>query len=139
MLDCKKCLQVLPEEKFSKKSGSARGYHYTCKDCHNTYSRETWYVKNSEKQKASSLKWKQGNKTAVRATRYGISKKEMTKLLESGKCAICGGDTALGVDHSHETGEVRGLLCRTCNSGLGFFRDSPELLQKAIQYLDQPL
>lgn len=58
---------------------------------------------------------------------------------QSGKCSICGYSPPKGerlfIDHDHESGEVRGLLCRECNSGLGFFKDSTELLQKAIQYI----
>jgi dihydroorotase-like cyclic amidohydrolase len=44
---------------------------------------------------------------------------------------------ALAVDHDHKTGKVRALLCRNCNTGLGNFQDSPELLKTAIQYLEE--
>jgi hypothetical protein len=61
------------------------------------------------------------------------------------KCAICGvldvvapGNGALAVDHCHETGRVRGLLCSICNTSLGGFRDDPELLQRAVNYLNRP-
>ena len=70
------------------------------------------------------------------------------KMLKSqnGQCAICKSTISdmsnnkktlkkLGIDHCHKTGNVRGLLCGSCNSGIGYFRDSPELLQKAIDYL----
>lgn len=39
------------------------------------------------------------------------------------------------VDHCHTTGKVRGILCGNCNTGLGHFKDSPMLLQRAIEYL----
>lgn len=42
----------------------------------------------------------------------------------------------LDVDHDHETGEIRGLLCSRCNGGLGLFCDNPSLLKKAIAYLE---
>jgi len=60
---------------------------------------------------------------------------------QGGGCAICGetkplkGKNYLCVDHCHETGEVRGILCHACNTGLGKFKDSPELLHTAINYL----
>jgi len=57
----------------------------------------------------------------------------MTRHL--GTCEICGTETVVTVDHDHRTGDIRGKLCRRCNSGLGFFRDSPERLRRAIEYL----
>jgi hypothetical protein len=55
------------------------------------------------------------------------------------KCAICGGPpkhgSRLHTDHCHATGVVRGLLCITCNAGLGQFRDSPDLVMAALDYL----
>ncbi len=56
---------------------------------------------------------------------------------QGGGCAICGkppGDIALHVDHCHETGRVRGLLCFSCNAGLGQFRHDPDLLYQAMEY-----
>lgn len=53
-------------------------------------------------------------------------------------CAVCGKpptEQRLSVDHSHETGEVRGLLCNNCNSGIGRFKDNPETLVAAAVYL----
>jgi hypothetical protein len=52
-----------------------------------------------------------------------------------GPCAICSRTAPLIADHCHQTGRARGLLCRACNIGLGVFRDSPEVLGKAIAYL----
>lgn len=57
-------------------------------------------------------------------------------------CAICNefaneSKKRLSVDHNHETNQVRGLLCTYCNVGLGYFKDNPQLLAKAIEYLDK--
>lgn len=71
---------------------------------------------------------------------YKLTPKEHTEILENqeDKCAICGcSDKKLVVDHCHTTGKVRGLLCDMCNSGLGFFKDNPESLYNAIQYLQK--
>ena len=57
-------------------------------------------------------------------------------------CAICKNpniaNRRLGVDHDHKTNEIRGLLCHNCNLGLGYFKDSTELLSRAIKYLQLP-
>ena len=79
--------------------------------------------------------------------RYGITIEQYWQMHsdQDGGCAICGSETSnssrstkflpLFIDHCHATGEVRGLLCHKCNQGLGFFNDSPDLLDQAIQYL----
>lgn len=75
--------------------------------------------------------------------RYGITQEEYTDLLlrQKGLCALCGTSSqgkkgaALCVDHDHETGQIRGLLCHNCNTGLGKFKDSIEFLELAIKYL----
>jgi hypothetical protein len=72
--------------------------------------------------------------------KYGITLEDFSNRLQkqSGVCAICGGlnkDRKLAVDHDHRTKQIRGLLCSSCNLGIGRFKDSPELLIKAAQYL----
>jgi len=73
---------------------------------------------------------------------YNISIEDYEFMLEiqKNRCAICGSEPtkkrALAVDHDHKTGQVRGLLCNTCNLGLGQFKDSKDLLLKAIKYLN---
>ena len=71
--------------------------------------------------------------------RYGITQKdyEAIKELQNSKCLICGRSVSLVVDHDHKTGELRGLLCGRCNSGLGMFEDSVPLLNNAIIYLNK--
>ncbi len=65
---------------------------------------------------------------------------EYTALLamHNGCCAICREPFTKipRIDHDHETGAVRGLLCQLCNTGLGMFQDSPRLLAAAIIYLE---
>jgi Recombination endonuclease VII len=76
--------------------------------------------------------------------KYGMTEADYRALFEAqgGVCAICrclpdGVDlTLLVVDHDHETGRVRGLLCTTCNLGLERFKDDPKLLRAAALYLD---
>lgn len=75
--------------------------------------------------------------------RYDLGYDEYTELYETQnhRCAICnrrfslGGRKGLYVDHNHKTGKVRGLLCPACNSALGKFQDSVDILTKAIEYL----
>jgi hypothetical protein len=60
---------------------------------------------------------------------------------QGGVCAICEQPCRTGkrlaVDHDHQTGHVRGLLCRTCNSGIGLLNDDPDLLRKAADYIER--
>jgi Recombination endonuclease VII len=53
------------------------------------------------------------------------------------KCAICGEEKRLVVDHDHATGDIRALLCDDCNKGLGSFKDNPDNLLKAAYYLEK--
>jgi len=82
-------------------------------------------------------------------TRYGITLAEFHAMIatQGGRCACCGemsvdqsdstGKRALYVDHCHETGVVRGLLCPSCNTGLGQFKDDVDRLRSAIAYLER--
>ncbi len=70
---------------------------------------------------------------------YGISLEDFARMLDKQdhSCAICKKKTdKLFVDHCHETGTVRGLLCMNCNTGLGHFKDSPKLLKEAVKYIN---
>src|SRR4029077_12606415 len=77
-----------------------------------------------------------------RAHGISIADYESLLLLQGNTCAICKtsqvgreGHQYLYVDHDHNTNMIRGLLCQACNLGLGKFKDSPELLRQAAQYL----
>jgi DNA gyrase/topoisomerase IV subunit A len=103
-----------------------------------------YYLKNKERIKAYQLKnrekRKKTHKDWLLRTKYGLTLADYNKMIkeQGGVCYICQNPPnvkALAVDHCHTTGKVRRLLCDNCNKGLGCFKDSPELLQKAINYL----
>lgn len=72
-----------------------------------------------------------------RPLKYGLTDESLAELTEQqgGMCKICKTRPAERIDHCHEKGHVRGLLCNNCNVGLGMFADDPTLLQAAIDYL----
>jgi len=99
------------------------------------------YICNSCSSDASKKRCKEKQREYDYQRNYGISIKDYEDLAAKQKdsCAIC--EThgiKLFVDHCHDTGEVRGLLCHTCNAGLGMFKDSPTFLTKAKEYLNGP-
>jgi Recombination endonuclease VII len=101
------------------------GYGKLCKTCHNQQVRE------------SKVKTSGGFRNYHLMRRYGISELEVRQMLDRqmGVCAICLAAPAGHVDHDHTSSEVRGMLCFNCNGGLGQFKDDPERLQRAIDYL----
>lgn len=117
--------------------------------------RKLYYQKNKEKIKLSVNQWKLKNKDLNLfhkqkynlKKRYGLSWDNFVLLFEqqNKQCKIC--DVVLSldfknknkfphVDHCHNTGKIRGLLCNTCNVGLGSFKDNKNLLLKASEYLN---
>ena len=77
-------------------------------------------------------------------TKFGLSKDEYEQMRKEadGRCGICGQPQTkrfkyLSVDHDHKTGQVRELLCNDCNLGLGCFKDDPERVRKALEYLER--
>ncbi len=110
--------------------------------------RRARHRENLEENRAKHREYYQHRKEQIKMNKvkstYGLSVEEFAALLEQqgGVCAICGGvnrdgNRALAIDHDHETGEVRGLLCGDCNRGLGCFKDNPSLMMIAIGYLSK--
>lgn len=99
--------------------------------------------KNTKKySKANPLR----RKAIIIKNKYGLSWDNYLLLFsfQDNKCAICPNSVTkeVSVDHDHKLkkgvkGFVRGLLCKTCNWGLGSFKDSPDLLRKAAEYLEE--
>lgn len=109
----------------------------------------TEYYSNSKwkQSKCKPCHIKQSNSVAKKnhlRRKYNISLEEYNAKLEKQHycCALCGKTqeeekSALCVDHNHETGQIRDLLCRVCNRALGLFKDDPQLLIRAAEYLER--
>ena len=137
---CSICGRFKPLSEFHVDKGQSSGLACACKECRKTQ-RRTRYDKSGERERVAH-----SYEDVVRGERYqrkyGITIGDYEALLsdQDNKCAICGitqkeTGKRLFVDHDHDTGNVRGLLCSHCNTGLGMFRDSPEILIEAISYL----
>jgi hypothetical protein len=100
-----------------------------CRECHKTACNKRWHARD----------WL--DRWASRNYKYGVTKEYLIELYQKqdGKCKICNEvpstQRGLHVDHCHESGKVRGLLCHGCNVALGSFKDDPNLLNKAIEYI----
>lgn len=86
-----------------------------------------------------------GKKICLIKRQYGLSYEDYCNLLkkQNGKCAICDvvGEKIKGkelcIDHNHTTGKVRGLLCHSCNRGIGLMKDNVLIFKKAIKYIQK--
>jgi hypothetical protein len=112
-----------------------------------------WRKANKDKVKAtrskSDAKRKVARKERILKTKYGLTYLDFCNMLENQNyvCAICykvetaldraGSPRTLVVDHCHTTGKIRGLLCNSCNVGLGHFDDNIEYMANAISYLEK--
>jgi len=133
---CPKCKEEKSRSLFYKCKTSKINCSPYCKVCSNL--RTTSYAR-SNKDKIQPLLAGYALKR-----RYGISVEEYEALLinQNYKCAICSIEQCpsgrnFAVDHNHTTGKIRGLLCSNCNTSLGRMKDSKQLLQKAIEYLEK--
>lgn len=78
-----------------------------------------------------------------KAFRYGLTIEQLDAIVvaQDDRCAICrkewGEGKGPGVDHDHETGLVRGMLCHKCNIAIGHFDDDPERMRAAAEYIEQ--
>ena len=136
----KRCIGCGEEKPITDFSPNGKYVRSRCKLCNAEYARN-WNKTNHER----ALETKR-RRDLPRT--YGITYEGYEQMLaaQGGVCAICGKDEPnehgrtgkkfrLAVDHCHDTGVVRGLLCQTCNRALGLLRDDPALLRKAMEYL----
>lgn len=129
---CRKCGQTKPRTEFHR---ARKGVNAYCKPCALAHT-AAWRKANPEKLAEYNKNWRPRELRRL----YGLTKEQYWQMVrdQGGACAICktiSDKFTLRVDHCHTTGKVRGLLCGTCNSGLGFLKDSPKLLESALRYL----
>jgi hypothetical protein len=123
---CPDCGLTKPLDEFPRNRNTKDGRHPYCKPCHNARGKES-------KQRLYG-----GSRHYHLMRRYGIGADDFDRMVveQGGVCAICGRPDPEHVDHDHETGEVRGILCFNCNGGLGQFRDDVDALRSAAVYLE---
>lgn len=106
--------------------------------------KKEWISKNPDKPSEYSKKYndktQEQRRKAQRKYRYGLTQEQFDAMLaeQDNKCALCSrsfDDAKVFVDHCHSTGDVRGLLCPSCNTALGLIKDDLGWLAKAKKYL----
>lgn len=132
MTDTKTCYACKETKNLADFYRRKDAHQKECKNC-NRERKYKWHQSESGKLSSANTKLKR---------RFGIDLDTYNEMLKKQdyKCLICGateshGGHRLAVDHDHETGQIRGLLCKSCNVGLGNFYDSTEKLLKAVDYL----
>ena len=122
---CSKCGKEKELSEFNKRKQILGGLARNCRECVNEYQRARFHKRRVYHiQKKYNLEWN-----------------EYLSMLDAQDhlCAICRVEPLTPyythIDHNHDTGEVRGLLCKSCNQGLGHFRESISSLGNAIKYL----
>lgn len=144
---CSLCKKDKPRSEFYLREQSVDGYGGQCKECRIRYSRiyagknPDVPIKSMRAYRCRIPNYKEEQREKKLIKKYGLSTEQYQAILlsQNGVCAICQKPprpgTQLDVDHCHGSGRVRGLLCRTCNAGLGLFRDNPEMLRVAARYV----
>ncbi len=142
---CSRCRMSMPVDCFNKNRTEPDGLQRYCRGCHKAHNAAT-YQKNkvrwapANKERCKQWHFKNGRGRGLRL-KYGVTEQQFDQASAAvgGVCEICGKPCSvhknLSVDHDHDTGFVRGLLCMKCNAGIGKFGDSIELLRAAVDYM----
>lgn len=129
---CRECFNARRRAAFSRLSDGEKALHrQKAKD---------WYSRNRVRVAGKQKEWAAGNPEKVFANRlrkYGISVVEYDEMMlrQGGMCAICDKEGGLTVDHCHDTGRVRGLLCHGCNMLIGHAREDSAVLERSAAYV----
>jgi hypothetical protein len=145
MKKCFKCNQEKQLEEFYKHHDMEDGYLNKCIDCtkkdveNHTYKNRKEYEQYHKNYRATH---KDQQKNYDLKRKYGITLEIFNEMFfqQEGKCAICRRHSlefkkGLCVDHCHNTGKIRGLLCSNCNSAIGKLNEDPNLFAVALEYL----
>lgn len=148
---CNGCKQTLPIDSFGK--SKKYGWSSRCTPCLRKESRERYYIysQNPEYRKKRAMQTREYRERNPRSylTRkkewlkslYGMTLEDYDNMLneQNGVCAICfqpcKSKKGLAVDHNHETGKVRGLLCANCNGAIGMLQEDPAIIDRAKEYI----
>lgn len=109
-----------------------------------------WRAAHPQKAKEVDARWKRANSEKVKTGqqrrsvgKYGLSLLDRAELLrlQHCKCAVCYDELKSGkgaaIDHDHNSGKVRGILCSSCNTAIGLFKEDPRRMRDAIAYLER--
>lgn len=155
MKTCNGCGKAKPLEEFHKRACTKDGLNHRCKVCVLAH-RQEYNSATIDARRATGRRRYANHSPETRArryrqshaSRYGLTLEQYDAMLaqaDGAPCPICnttmsitskGPDRAC-VDHCHASGQVRAMICNTCNVGLGMFRDQPELLRRAAEYLER--
>jgi len=135
---CSKCAieKDATLDNFAPRKTGKYGLRHECRECRKDYNRER-YTSSGKRDKTHSDRM-------VREHGLAPGEYEIQYTAQGGVCAICGNPEAniirgglcrLAVDHNHETGQRRGLLCVRCNTAIGLLNEDPDILMKAVVYL----
>lgn len=135
---CTICKVIKPITDFPNRTGKQKHlFDSRCKECKNLEN-SVWRKNNPSK----ILEYRKKDKWNLkkRCARRNITEEEFLNKLEEQKylCKICETNISIddsAIDHNHKTEEFRGILCKTCNRALGLFKDSPKVLESALDYL----
>lgn len=148
MKECCYCKELKPVGEFSKNMKAKDGLQSNCRECSKLRYAE-WYYKKGGKagrnfRRTPEQKLRERETKTVRE--FGITLENYDEILarQGGGCGICGAKSnnnknqkRLPIDHNHNTNEVRGILCHSCNLMLGLIKDNIETLEKAVLYLKE--
>ena len=151
--ECSACRTYKPWAEYYPNSNGSHGRQHECKDCHKAAVRR-WANGNPGRKASTARAWREANPDKYALGQIVQSAKDLGLdpavvvahfRAHSGTCDICGrlpnaGDrrtSRLCIDHDHQTGAFRGLLCASCNIGIGKFQDDTLILAAAIKYLDR--
>jgi len=136
---CTGCSKTKPLNEFFRDRSKKHGYQAQCKPCAMAKTRA--YVKANDYDRKRYWANRDSERERHLLKKYGVTFADYSRMLaeQDGRCAICSrpepNNRMFDVDHDHATGDVRGLLCTSCNRVLGHAGDSPDRLRAAADYL----